>query len=214
MLQKCLTISIRSKSDVTKRVTNLIQNTNSPNIKNLSADPFWEKAERMFLESLFLYVWMECPKGVYNQKRGRAELLQKNWKTILYLLDEAQFVDADTPPKLDLRMEELAKKKPDHPAVKAYQRYRGGPDETIRSVIMTVNARMQPFDNEELLEIFSSNDIPLDEFGTGPMGIAVIHSVFNVVATLLLLPFSRVLEKLAYLSIPETEEEKQQKERQ
>ena len=167
MLQKCLTISIRSKSDVTKRVTNLIQNTNSPNIKNLSADPFWEKAERMFLESLFLYVWMECPKGVYNQKRGRAELLQKNWKTILYLLDEAQFVDADTPPKLDLRMEELAKKKPDHPAVKAYQRYRGGPDETIRSVIMTVNARMQPFDNEELLEIFSSNDIPLDEFGVG-----------------------------------------------
>ena len=32
---------------------------------------------------------------------------------------------------------------------------------------MTVNARMQHFDNEELLEIFSSNDIPLDEFGTG-----------------------------------------------
>ena len=32
---------------------------------------------------------------------------------------------------------------------------------------MTVNARMQPFDNEELLEIFLSNDIPLDEFGTG-----------------------------------------------
>ena len=75
-------------------------------------------------------------------KRGRAELLQKNWKTILYLLDEAQFVDADTPPKLDLRMEELAKKKPDHPAVKAYQQYRGDPDETIRSVIMPVNARM------------------------------------------------------------------------
>ena len=46
----------------------------------------------------------------------------------------------------------------------------------------------------------------------GPMGIAVIHSVFNVVATLLLLPFSRGLEKLAYLSIQETEEEKQQKE--
>ena len=78
-----------------------------------------------------------------NQKRGRAELLQKNWKTILYLLDEAQFVDADTPPKLDLRMEELAKKKSDHPTVKAYQRYRGGPDETIRSVIMTVNVSMQ-----------------------------------------------------------------------
>lgn len=121
---------IRSKSDITKLVTNLIQNTNSANIKNSSQDPFWERAERMFLESLFLYVWMECPKGVYNPKRGKAELLQRNWKSILYLLDEAQFVDEDTPPKLDERMKELAKKKPDHPAVKAYQRYRGGPDET------------------------------------------------------------------------------------
>ena len=93
--------------------------------------------------------------------------MQQNWKSILFLLDEAQFLDNDTPPKLDERMNELARKKPDHPAVKAYQRYRGGPDDTIRSVIMTVNARMQPFDNEELLEIFSSNDIPLDEFGTG-----------------------------------------------
>ena len=43
---------IRSKSDITKLVTNLIQNTNSANIKNSSQDPFWEKAERMFLESL------------------------------------------------------------------------------------------------------------------------------------------------------------------
>ena len=62
----------------------------------------------MFLESLFLYVWMECPKGVYIPKRGKAELLQRNWKSILYLFDEAQFVDEDTPPKLDERMKELA----------------------------------------------------------------------------------------------------------
>lgn len=72
-----------------------------------------------------MYGW-SVPKGVYNPKRGKAELLQRNWKSILYLLDEAQFVDEDTPPKLDERMKELAKKKPDHPAVKAYQRYRGG----------------------------------------------------------------------------------------
>lgn len=44
-------------------------------------------------------------------------------------------------------------------------RYRGGADETIRSVLMTVNARLQPFDNEELLKIFTDNEIPLSEFG-------------------------------------------------
>ncbi len=41
-----------------------------------------------------------------------------------------------------------------------------------------------------------------------PMGIAVIHSVFNVVATVLLLPFSKALEKLACLTIKDKEEEK------
>ncbi|MBP3477369.1 MAG: Na/Pi cotransporter family protein [Lachnospiraceae bacterium] len=36
-----------------------------------------------------------------------------------------------------------------------------------------------------------------------PFGIAVIHSVFNLFATCLLLPFSRLLEKLAYMTIKE-----------
>ena len=161
---------LRKKSDVTKLVSNLIQNTNNANIKNNSQDPFWERAERMFLESLFLYVWMECPVGVYNPQTGKPELLDRNWKSLLYLLDEAQFGDGDKPPKLDGHMSKLEQEKPNHPAVKAYRRYRGGPDETIRSVIMTVNARMQPFDNDELLDIFSKNDIPLDEFGVGKDG--------------------------------------------
>lgn len=42
-----------------------------------------------------------------------------------------------------------------------------------------------------------------------PMGIAVIHSLFNVVATLVLLPFGNVLVKLAMLTIRETDEEKE-----
>ena len=37
--------------------------------------------------------------------------------------------------------------------------------------------------------------------------IAVIHSVFNVVSTIVLLPVSKLLVKLAYLTIPETENE-------
>ena len=38
------------------------------------------------------------------------------------------------------------------------------------------------------------------------MGIAIVHSCFNVFATLLLLPFSKLLEKLACLSIKDKEE--------
>lgn len=172
---------IHKKSDITRLVTNLIQNTSIEHIKHPNQDPFWERAERMFLESLFLYVWMECPTGVYNPQTGKADLLERNWKSVMYLLNEAQFGVGDKPPKLDDRMNRLEKKKPGHPAVRAYMRYRGGADETIRSVLMTVNARMQPFDNEELLEIFTGNEIPLDEFGVGRDGNGKTKSTLFIV---------------------------------
>ncbi len=41
----------------------------------------------------------------------------------------------------------------------------------------------------------------------GAAGIAAIHSVFNIFATAVLLPFTKGLEKLAYLTIPVTEDE-------
>lgn len=158
---------IRSRTDVTRLIKNYIQNTNNPQIKNSTADPFWERSEQMFLEAVFLYVWLECPKNDFDEKTGQILKLARDWRTVLYLIDEAQFISADEPPKLDTRMNNLAIKNPRHPAVKAYRRYRSGPEETVRSVIMTVNARMQAFDNDELMRIFSGNDIPLDSFGVG-----------------------------------------------
>lgn len=46
----------------------------------------------------------------------------------------------------------------------------------------------------------------MDE-AAGAAGIAAVHSAFNIAATFILLPFSRVLVKLAYLTIPETAQE-------
>ncbi len=37
--------------------------------------------------------------------------------------------------------------------------------------------------------------------------IAIIHSVFNIVATIVLLPAAKIIERLAYLTVPEVEEE-------
>lgn len=42
----------------------------------------------------------------------------------------------------------------------------------------------------------------------GVAGIALIHSIFNIFTTVVLLPFTKGLEKLAYLTIPKTEDEK------
>ncbi len=41
-------------------------------------------------------------------------------------------------------------------------------------------------------------------------GIAIVHTVFNVVTTAILLPFNRVLEKLAILTVPDSPPTKKQ----
>lgn len=41
----------------------------------------------------------------------------------------------------------------------------------------------------------------------GPAGIALIHSIFNIFTTLILLPFTKGLEKLSYLTLPLTSQE-------
>lgn len=61
-----------------------------------------------------------------------------------------------------------------------------------------------------LILYFALNGIFQFDFAAetvGAAGIAAIHSIFNIFATLVLLPFTRGLEKLAYLTIPVTEEE-------
>ena len=52
-----------------------------------------------------------------------------------------------------------------------------------------------------------SNDV------VGPASIALIHSIFNIFTTVILLPFVGGLEKLAYLTMPESKEEKDMQEK-
>ena len=59
-------VYIRSENDIIKLITNLIANTTPKGSR--SSDPFWEKAEAMYLQSIFLYVWYEFPKQGKNGK--------------------------------------------------------------------------------------------------------------------------------------------------
>ena len=67
------------------------------------------------------------------------------------------------------------------------------------------------------MTVFYSMNVVIDfallDQSASAAGIAVIHTVFNVGATFLLLPFTKGLEKLAYLSIKEDKDENTDKER-
>ncbi len=63
-----------------------------------------------------------------------------------------------------------------------------------------------------ILAVYAINGIfglPFWSEATSPADIAIVHSVFNITATIILLPFSKGLEKLAYLTIRDTEEQAQ-----
>lgn len=148
---------IRSETDIVKLITNLIANTTPKNAQ--SNDPFWEKAESLYLQAIFLYVWMECsPK-------------EKNFRMVLKLLNEAE-VNADgSPSELDRRFRRLERKKgSSHPAIVQYNKVVRGAGDTVRSIIISANARLGILENPQVLRILDSDEMDIPEIGTGVDG--------------------------------------------
>ncbi len=150
---------IREETDVIKLITNLIANTTPKDAA--SNDPFWDKAEGMFLQSLFYYVLMEMPKK------------QRNFKTVLKLIAEAEVMEKNKKSPLTRRMEKLAETSSlgvNHPAYKQYMKVIKGAGDTVRSIIITANSRLAPLENEQVLRFLSKDELRLEELGIGVNG--------------------------------------------
>ena len=150
---------LREETDVIKLITNLIKNT-TPKGSNPS-DPFWEKAESLFLQSIFYYVWMEVAPA------------KRNFETVLKLLGEAKVSEKGEPSRLDLRMkflEETSELGEAHPAIVQYKKCMRGAGDTIRSIIISANARLAFLQNKQVLRILSRDDMNLAELGIGTNG--------------------------------------------
>ncbi len=150
---------IREETDVVKLITNLISNT-TPKGANPS-DPFWEKAEGLFLQAIFYYVWLEVKPA------------QRNFETVLKLLGEAEVTEKGKPSRLDLRMKFLEEANPlkgAHPAVKQYNKCMRGAGDTVRSIIISANSRLAFLENKQVLRLLSKDELNLAELGIGVNG--------------------------------------------
>lgn len=148
---------IRSENDIIRLITNLIANT-TPKNANMS-DPFWEKAEAMYLQAIFLYVWLEYPK------QGESA----NFRGVLELLNEAEVIEDDRAGKrkksqLDKRMAALPSQ---HPARISYHKVQSGAGDTIRSIIISANARLTYLQNPEILRILDQDEMDIPFLGEG-----------------------------------------------
>ena len=150
---------IREETDVIKLITNLIANTTPKGTS--SADPFWEKAEGMFLQALFYYVWLEVPKN------------ERNFETVLKLMGKAEVKEQGKPSQLDAIMSVLEETSPlgvNHPAVKQYKKCMRGAGDTVRSIIISANSRLAFLENRKILRILSKDEMNLADIGIGVNG--------------------------------------------
>lgn len=148
---------IRSETDIIKLITNLIANTTPKNAQQ--NDPFWEKAETLYLQALFYYVWLECPPE------------ERNFRTVLKLLNEAEIKQDGSPSDLDRRFRRLERKKgSDHPALVQYHKVVRGAGDTVRSIIISANARLALLENPQILRILDKDQMRIAEIGAGVDG--------------------------------------------
>ena len=150
---------IREETDVVKLITNLISNTTPKGAT--PSDPFWEKAEGLFLQAIFYYVWLEEPPA------------RRNFESVLQLLGEAEVTEQNKPSRLDVRMkflEDTSKLGSAHPAVKQYNKCMRGAGDTVRSIIISANSRLAFLENKQVLRLLSRDDLDLAELGIGVNG--------------------------------------------
>ena len=147
---------IRKEEDIIKLVTNIQANTTPPDA--MKGDPFWDDGLALYLMSLFYYVWMEC-KGKERTMNKVLELCNK----------EAEVLDEDGTTALGVMMERLTLGKygKNHPAYIKYQKLKGGHQETVKSIILMVNAKLKFFETPGIRRIFEDDDMELESLGTG-----------------------------------------------
>ena len=168
---------VRSEKDILKLVNVIIANTKGDGEK--SSEDFWVKAERLLYCALIGYIWYE------------AEPEDRNFITLLDLLNacEAREDDETYKSPVDILFDDLAKKQPEHFAVKQYVKFKMAAGKTLKSILVSCGARLAPFDIKELRDIMTEDELELDTMGDRKTALFLIMSdtdtTFNFVIAML-----------------------------
>lgn len=180
-------VYIRGDNDVQRLVTNLFKNTTPKGTQ--SSDPFWDSAAMMLLMALMLYLYYEAPPE------------EQNFPMVLEMIraGEVKEDNDDYCSLLDELFERLAMRNPQHIALKFYRSYRSGSAKTLKSIQITLLARLEKFNLDSLAGISQCDELELDQMGERKSILyAVIpdsDSSFNFVVGLL---YTQLFQQLYY----------------
>ena len=174
---------IEKEEDLIRLITNIQDALTPPDA--MKGDPFWQDGAALYLQSVFYYEWY----------MARAEGRKGSMNNILKLVnDETKKVDGGDAPegksatKLQCLMKEAEKKfGEDFPAARDYRKLKEGATETVRSIIIIVNAQLKLMETQGVKRIFETDELNLREFATG-IGGSVEKPTNKKMALFLIIP--------------------------
>lgn len=146
---------IRKEEDVLTMIDCLITNTTAPNTRG--GDQFWVKSETALLQALCFYLIEKAPPE------------ERNFGKVMELLRLAS-VDENNPDKqspLDILFTKLKDENPASMAVKSYDIFKMGAGKTLKSILISVGVRMQPFNFQAVANLTNVDTIDLSTIGVG-----------------------------------------------
>lgn len=182
-------VYLQSDNDVQRLVTNLFKSTTPKGSQ--SNDPFWDTAASMLLLALMFYLKYEAPPD------------EQNFSMVMEMLRAGEVREDDEyyQSPLDELFERLEMRAPDHIAVKYYKDYHSGSAKTLKSIQITLAARLEKFNLSSLAALTATDELDLPSLGEKKVALFALISdndtSFNFLVSIL---YTQLFQQLFYLA--------------
>ena len=180
-------VYLRSDNDIQRLVTNLFKSTTPKGSQ--SNDPFWDTAASMLLLALVFYLHYEAPGD------------EQNFAMVMEMLRAGAIEDEEEPrpSPLDNLFSELEYENPEHIALKYYHYYHSGSAKTLKSIQITLAARLEKFNLESLAALTTTDELELETLGEKKTALFALipdnDTSFNFLVSLL---YTQLFQQLFY----------------
>jgi type IV secretion system protein VirD4 len=180
-------VYLHSDTDVQKLITNLFKATTPKGSQ--TQDPFWDYTASMLLSALIFYLRYEAPEE------------EQNFAMVMEMLRAADVREDDDEYRspLDDLFDILESEEPDHIAVKYYKLYRKGSGKTLKSIQITLAARLEKFNLVEMERLTATDELDIVRMGTEKTALFVIipdsDTSFNFLVSIL---YTQLFQTLFY----------------
>ena len=156
---------IKNYSDLIGLITNIQNSVTPPDAQK--GDPFWSDGVGLYMQSMFEYEWLESKReGRKPSMNNILKLVNLEARKVKVRNEETEEIQEIT--ELQWLMNTLEQERgPDYPPVRDYRKLKEGAAETVRSIIIMVNAQLRLCELPEIRRIFEDDDLDLPSLGLG-----------------------------------------------